>query len=313
MTQINAQMILAKIENNEIDWLYEHFSDYFQEVSSYDELKKLLKSYNAIRYKNKLFKHIQLNYREEYIWFDEKMATGISVTLNKYNEIIGFVLTPIKNIKGIKKSKCYYTIPVQNAWFVYAGGENELLNHHYPYKNQRYALDLVLTKANRSYHGNPNLCESYYSYNQVIVAPADGVVVKIIDGIPDATPGENNMKHPEGNYVIMKHANNEYSMIAHIKPHSFKVNVGDCVTRGQFIARIGNSGNAMEPHVHFQIMNQCNTQFAKTYKIKLINGTSPEKGDIVSYTDDNMILKNKFNFATKFKKLSSNMIHIFKN
>src|SRR5699024_12851301 len=117
-----------------------------------------------------------------------------------------------------------YTIPVQNAWFVYAGGEYELLNHHCPYKNQRYALDLVLTKANRSYHGNPNLCESNYSYNQIIVAPADAIVVKIIDGIPDATPGENNMKHTEGNYIIMKNENNKYINIANLIKQSLEYN-----------------------------------------------------------------------------------------
>ncbi|MFQ3853657.1 M23 family metallopeptidase [Staphylococcus sp. 2S1] len=49
--------------------------------------------------------------------------------------------------------------------------------------------------------------------------------------------------HPEGNYIIIKHGRNEYSMIAHIKPDSFKINKGDTLLRGQHIANVGNSGN----------------------------------------------------------------------
>lgn len=67
MIEINAQVILEKIENSDSEWLYNQFSDYFQEISSYHELERLLKSYNTIRHKNKLYKHIQLNYKEEYI------------------------------------------------------------------------------------------------------------------------------------------------------------------------------------------------------------------------------------------------------
>ena len=60
MIEINAQVILEKIEKSDSEWLYNQFSDYFQEISSYQELERLLKSYNAIRHKNILYKHIQI-------------------------------------------------------------------------------------------------------------------------------------------------------------------------------------------------------------------------------------------------------------
>ena len=313
MIEINAQVILEKIEKSDSEWLYNQFSDYFQEISSYHELERLLKSYNAIRHKNILYKHIQLNYKEEYIWLDVKQTSGISVTLNKYHEIIGFVLMPINLANRHKETKLRYTIPVLNSWFVYAGGENELLNHHYSYKNQSHALDLIFVKNHLTYQGNPNSCESYYSYGQSVIAPANGVVIDIVDGIPDASPGENNMKHPEGNYIIIKHTSKEYSMIAHLKPDAFEVSVGDYIRRGQLIARVGNSGNSMEPHIHFQIMNQSNPQFAKTYKIRLLDNVLPEKGDMVSYSGDSIIIENQFDLARRCKQLSSNIRHIFKN
>lgn len=54
METINAQIIINKIENSDAIWLYEHFSDYFQEISSYKEFKKLLSAYNSIRGTNRL-------------------------------------------------------------------------------------------------------------------------------------------------------------------------------------------------------------------------------------------------------------------
>ena len=33
MIEINAQVILEKIENSDSEWLYNQFSDYFQEIS----------------------------------------------------------------------------------------------------------------------------------------------------------------------------------------------------------------------------------------------------------------------------------------
>lgn len=40
METINAQIIINKIENNDVQWLYNHFSDYFQDVTSINDLEK---------------------------------------------------------------------------------------------------------------------------------------------------------------------------------------------------------------------------------------------------------------------------------
>ena len=84
METINAQLIINKIEDHDAQWLYHHFSESFQEVSSFEELEKLLSNYNALRGENNLYRHLNINRQDEYIWFDNKMATGASVTLNKY-------------------------------------------------------------------------------------------------------------------------------------------------------------------------------------------------------------------------------------
>ena len=41
--------------------------------------------------------------------------------------------------------------------------------------------------------------------------------------------------------------------MAHLKPDSIRVAVGQIVKRGEKIAECGNSGNTSEPHLHFQV------------------------------------------------------------
>lgn len=56
-----------------------------------------------------------------------------------------------------------------------------------------------------------------------------------------------------GNYVVIKHAENEYGFLAHLKQGSICVEPGEDVERGQEIGRCGHSGNSSEPHLHFHV------------------------------------------------------------
>lgn len=73
------------------------------------------------------------------------------------------------------------------------------------------------------------------------------------------------------NYIIIKHKNNEYSLIYHILKNSFKVKVGDIVKTGQVIALVGNSGNTNRPHIHFQVQDRFNFDNAISLKITFKN------------------------------------------
>lgn len=44
-------------------------------------------------------------------------------------------------------------------------------------------------------------------------------------------------------------------MYAHMQPGSVRVHMGDKVTRGEIIGLVGNSGNTIAPHLHFQVMD----------------------------------------------------------
>lgn len=79
------------------------------------------------------------------------------------------------------------------------------------------------------------------------------------------------VKDTRGNYIIIKHKNNEYSLICHILKNSFKVKVGDVIKTGDVIALVGNSGNTNGPHIHFQIQDRFDFNTAKSIKITFKN------------------------------------------
>jgi len=53
--------------------------------------------------------------------------------------------------------------------------------------------------------------------------------------------------------VILRIAANRYVTYAHLQTGSIKVRLGDHVARGTVIARLGNTGQATAPHLHFQV------------------------------------------------------------
>ena len=58
-----------------------------------------------------------------------------------------------------------------------------------------------------------------------------------------------------GNCVIIDHGNSEYSVLMHMQQGSVRVKVGERVAAGQVIGRLGNSGDAFGPHLHYQLQS----------------------------------------------------------
>ena len=86
-----------------------------------------------------------------------------------------------------------------------------------------------------------------------ILAPADGVVERAQDGVPDNLDGRRNRVRAAGNVVVLRHGPNEMTHFCHLQCGSVTVRVGDQVRRGDMIGRCGCSGNAIEPHLHFAL------------------------------------------------------------
>jgi hypothetical protein len=123
---------------------------------------------------------------------------------------------------------------------------------------QRYAVDWEKTDATgRIYAGPRDKLESYAIFGQPVLAVADAVVVSVFDGEPEQTPGNypSNiaLDKADGNSVILDLGQQRYALYAHMQPGSIEVHVGDKVHLGQVIGRVGDTGNSIVPHLHFQV------------------------------------------------------------
>jgi murein DD-endopeptidase MepM/ murein hydrolase activator NlpD len=123
---------------------------------------------------------------------------------------------------------------------------------------QRYAVDWEQLHANgRIYNGPHDKLASYAIFGQPVLAVADAAVVSTIDGLPEQTPGHYPTNIPlneaDGNSIILDLGKNRYALYAHMQPGSLKVHKGDQVHRGQVIGLVGDTGNSIVPHLHFQV------------------------------------------------------------
>ena len=85
--------------------------------------------------------------------------------------------------------------------------------------------------------------------NPRLYAMADGIVLQIVNSHPDE-PDMNGY----GNYIVIRYPSEGYvSLYAHIKKDSFMVKVGDKVTQGQPVCRMGNSGYSFGNHLHLEV------------------------------------------------------------
>jgi len=125
---------------------------------------------------------------------------------------------------------------------------------------QRYAVDWEqLDQDSRIYAGPREKLESYTIFGKPAIAVADATVASVIDGLPEQTPGKYptdiSLDAADGNSIILDLGKGHYALYAHMQPGSLKVRQNDRVKRGQVLGLVGNTGNSVAPHLHFQLMD----------------------------------------------------------
>jgi murein DD-endopeptidase MepM/ murein hydrolase activator NlpD len=162
--------------------------------------------------------------------------------------------------------------PVEGAdWLADDGPGNDPDNHHrrgviilngHAVVSRRYAIDWQQVKNGVTFSGDTRDARSYYSYGKAVLAVADGRVVTAKDGLPENIPGHGDAFHPAvpitletvaGNTITLDLGGGQFAYYMHLQPGSLRVKAGDRVRRGQVLARIGASGDAREPHLHFEV------------------------------------------------------------
>jgi len=226
----------------------------------------------------------------------ERGKLDITVWLDEKDKIIGLLFTPHEpGIPVPEKNETKLWLPFKGRWLVSWGGDTKELNIHHDTPNQKFAFDFVGVNEDGEMHsGDGKASEDYFSFGREVLAPADGTVTDVIEGVRDNVPGAMNPYSALGNAVFIQHREHEVSMLAHLKLGSIKVKVGDKVKTGQVIALCGNSGNSSQPHLHYHLQNTPIIQDGtgiKCYfqKVNVIEGGkrqakmnySPMKGQIV--------------------------------
>jgi hypothetical protein len=126
------------------------------------------------------------------------------------------------------------------------------------YDAQRFAIDWMKVGPNGdSHHDGTARNENFWGYGEAIHAVADGEVTAVTDGIPENTPRvlpkPVTLDNISGNFVILRVAVNRYVTYAHLQNGSIKVRLHEHIARGSVIGRLGNTGQATAPHLHFQV------------------------------------------------------------
>jgi biotin carboxyl carrier protein len=125
---------------------------------------------------------------------------------------------------------------------------------------ETFAVDWALLKGDRVYEGDGSRNDQFYVYGADVYAVANGTVVSVQDGKPDATPNKamtpKTLSDFGGNQVMLEIAPKVYAVYAHLQPGSLRVKVGDTVKAGAPLAKIGNTGPSLGPHLHFGLLNR---------------------------------------------------------
>lgn len=144
------------------------------------------------------------------------------------------------------------SLPVMGEWYISQGYDGALTHK----RGWQHAWDFdVRDDMGKTYQHEGGKVEDYYCYGLPVLAPADGLVVELEDGIQDNDIGKVNLDRNWGNAIVIRHADYLYSKMSHFKPGSFKVKAGDSVRKGEVIGFCGSSGRSPEPHLHFQFQS----------------------------------------------------------
>ena len=112
----------------------------------------------------------------------------------------------------------------------------------------------------------------------IITAAREGVAVRAKE---DGTKGGFNKKYrPDGNNIVIQHADDSRAGYWHLQHNGALVNVGDTVKKGQVIALSGKTGYASVPHLHFLVWRfddkgqwlQVATRFQTSGGVKYLRG-----------------------------------------
>ncbi|QJU53393.1 M23 family metallopeptidase [Herbiconiux sp. KACC 21604] len=192
--------------------------------------------------------------------------------------------------------------PVRGRWRALNSPSSGVPSHGTHAYGQSYAVDLLYTpegveKPEFGSAGGSFLDPSRFpAFGQPVLAPADAVVVRAVDGCRDhrsrsswpallwffaesAVREARGLRGMLGNHLVLRLADGTHVVLAHLRRHSIRVPVGAEVHAGDELAECGNSGNSTEPHLHVQRQDEADPQSAVGLPFTFEPGGIPANGD----------------------------------
>jgi len=134
---------------------------------------------------------------------------------------------------------------------------------------QRYAIDFFRLDAEGHAVRTPvdklaeSRVEDWTGWNSEVLAVADGVVRDMRDGVadrkplsPQEEPAELTARTLYGNFIVLETSPGIFIHYAHLRQGSIGVKPGQHVKRGAALARLGLTGGAGAPHLHFHVSDK---------------------------------------------------------
>lgn len=254
-----AESFVVNYNTDKFDAIFSSFSSEMQKALPIDQTKEFLTGLK--QQAGKITKREFVKYEQTYASYKtnfEKALLTINISIDSNSKINGLFVKPYQadNLPKPDRNKTTLILPFKEEQTVVWGGDTKELNYHVESEAQKNAFDIIITDSKgNSFKTDGKTNEDYYAFGKSLIAPCDGEIVLVVDGVKDNTPGILNPIYIPGNTVILKTANNEYLFFAHFKQHSIVVKQGQKVKQGQLLGLCGNTGNSSEPHLHFHIQN----------------------------------------------------------
>lgn len=199
----------------------------------------------------------------------ERELLGLKLMLDEKDRISGLWILPYDEaFPELDEHQTQLTLPYNGRWRVLWGGTSKKERRYFSSRNQRHACEFVIAdRYGRPYVEDGKRNRDYFSYGRPVLAPADGTVLEVIDGIPDHKPHRPDPYASFGNAVIIQHSSNEVSVVGHLMRNSINVVPGDTVLAREAIARCGNSGNALVPSIYYHLQDSPHLYNGTGYKL----------------------------------------------
>ena len=168
-----------------------------------------------------------------------------------------------KKLKSINEYECY--------WWPVGSITTEVID------NVEYALEEPIKSTVAG--NNQNIYCGIESGIVNIISSKSGVVVypsksDKVDYMPAGRIG-NNDGHPEGNCVIIKHVDGNYTVYSHLAADSITTFRGDIVKQGEVIGKMGMSGNISGTGLGFEIRIGKNEESTNSNILDYVNDNNP--------------------------------------